>query len=73
MKERILMIRMEYSVLKEKMKENECGWSQLSSVVVGLASLSVGHWLYLCDTYDYDPRPATTARKRSIVIVLAFI
>jgi hypothetical protein len=25
MKERISMIRMEYSVLKEKMKENECG------------------------------------------------
>jgi hypothetical protein len=26
MKERIWMSRMEYSVLKEKMKENECGW-----------------------------------------------
>jgi hypothetical protein len=31
MKERILMIRMEYSVLKEKMKENECGWSDITS------------------------------------------
>jgi hypothetical protein len=27
MKERILTRRMEYFVLKEKMKENECGWS----------------------------------------------
>jgi hypothetical protein len=26
-KERIWVSRMEYSVLKEKMKENECGWS----------------------------------------------
>jgi hypothetical protein len=26
MKERIWMSRMEYAVLKEKMKENECGW-----------------------------------------------
>jgi hypothetical protein len=26
-KERIWMSRMEYYVLKEKMKENECGWS----------------------------------------------
>jgi hypothetical protein len=25
--ERIWMSRMEYSVLNEKMKENECGWS----------------------------------------------
>jgi hypothetical protein len=25
--ERIWMSRMEYPVLKEKMKENECGWS----------------------------------------------
>jgi hypothetical protein len=25
-KERILMIRMVYSVLKEKMEEDECGW-----------------------------------------------
>jgi hypothetical protein len=28
MKERISISRMEYSVLKEKMKENECGWSK---------------------------------------------
>jgi hypothetical protein len=28
MKERMLMTRMEYSVLKEKMKENERGWSK---------------------------------------------
>jgi hypothetical protein len=28
MKERIWKGRMEYSVLKEKMKENECGWSK---------------------------------------------
>jgi hypothetical protein len=27
MKERILMIEMEYFVLKEKMKDDECGWS----------------------------------------------
>jgi hypothetical protein len=27
MKERISMIRMKYSILKKKMKENECGWS----------------------------------------------
>jgi hypothetical protein len=27
-KDRIWMDRMEYSVLKEKMKENECGWSK---------------------------------------------
>jgi hypothetical protein len=27
MKERICMSGMEYSVLKEKMKDNECGWS----------------------------------------------
>jgi hypothetical protein len=27
MNERILMIRMPYSVLKEKMEEDECGWS----------------------------------------------
>jgi hypothetical protein len=27
MKERIWLSMMEYSVLKEKMKENECGWS----------------------------------------------
>jgi hypothetical protein len=26
-KERIYMSRMEYSVLKENMNENECGWS----------------------------------------------
>jgi hypothetical protein len=25
------MIRIEYSVLKEKMKENECGWSYHTS------------------------------------------
>jgi hypothetical protein len=25
------MSRMEYSVLKEKMKENECGWSDAPS------------------------------------------
>jgi hypothetical protein len=28
MKERIWMGEMEYFVLKEKMKENKCGWSQ---------------------------------------------
>jgi hypothetical protein len=28
MKERIWISKMEYSVLKEKMKENECGWSK---------------------------------------------
>jgi hypothetical protein len=28
MKERILLTVTEYSVLKEKMKEHECGWSQ---------------------------------------------
>jgi hypothetical protein len=28
MKKRIWLSRMEYSVLKEKMKENECGWSK---------------------------------------------
>jgi hypothetical protein len=28
MKERILINMMKYSVLKEKMKENECGWSK---------------------------------------------
>jgi hypothetical protein len=27
MKEKILMIEMEYFVLKEKMKDDECGWS----------------------------------------------
>jgi hypothetical protein len=27
LKEGIWMLRTEYSVLKEKMKENECGWS----------------------------------------------
>jgi hypothetical protein len=27
MKERILLIGTEYSVLKEKIKEHECGWS----------------------------------------------
>jgi hypothetical protein len=27
MKERILMSGMEYSVLKEEMKEDRCGWS----------------------------------------------
>jgi hypothetical protein len=28
LKEGIWMVRTEYSVLKEKMKENECGWSK---------------------------------------------
>jgi hypothetical protein len=28
MKERIWLSMMEYSVLKEKMKENECRWSE---------------------------------------------
>jgi hypothetical protein len=28
MKERILLTRTEYSVLKEKMKEHQCGWSK---------------------------------------------
>jgi hypothetical protein len=28
-KERIWVSRMEYFVLKENMKENECGWSKL--------------------------------------------
>jgi hypothetical protein len=27
MKERIVMIWMEFSVLKEEMKDDECGWS----------------------------------------------
>jgi hypothetical protein len=27
-KERIWMMKMEYSVLKEEMKDDECGWSQ---------------------------------------------
>jgi hypothetical protein len=27
MKERILMMRIEYSVLKEEIEDNECGWS----------------------------------------------
>jgi hypothetical protein len=27
MKEKILMIEMEYFVLKEKVKDDECGWS----------------------------------------------
>jgi hypothetical protein len=31
MKERILMIRMAYSVLKEKMEEDECGWSNTAT------------------------------------------
>jgi hypothetical protein len=26
-KERIWMLKMEYSVLKEQMKDDECGWS----------------------------------------------
>jgi hypothetical protein len=30
MKGRIWKGRMEYSVLKEKMKENECGWSEVA-------------------------------------------
>jgi hypothetical protein len=29
MKERMLMIDMEYSVLKEEMEEDRCGWSKL--------------------------------------------
>jgi hypothetical protein len=40
MKERILMIRMEYSVLKEKMKENECGWSELNRNAVSVRGTS---------------------------------
>jgi hypothetical protein len=35
MKERIWMGRMEYSVLKEQMKENECGWSQRPRIASG--------------------------------------
>jgi hypothetical protein len=34
MKERILLISTEYSVLKEKMKEHECGWSELYGKLV---------------------------------------
>jgi hypothetical protein len=30
------MSRMEYSVLKEKMKDNECGWSESSHIVIWL-------------------------------------
>jgi hypothetical protein len=30
MKERIIMTEMEYSVLNEEMKDDECGWSQLA-------------------------------------------
>jgi hypothetical protein len=30
-KERILMIRMKYSVLKEEMEDDECGWSKSNS------------------------------------------
>jgi hypothetical protein len=32
MKERILMTRMTYSILKEKMEEDECGWSKVRRV-----------------------------------------
>jgi hypothetical protein len=28
-KERISMVKVEYSVLKEEIKEDECGWSQV--------------------------------------------
>jgi hypothetical protein len=34
------MIRMEYSVLKEKMKENECGWSELNRNAVSVRGTS---------------------------------
>jgi hypothetical protein len=33
-KERILMTMHDYSVLKEKMKENECGWSYMGGRVL---------------------------------------
>jgi hypothetical protein len=35
-KERIWISRMEYYVLKEKMKENECGWSYTRAFSYGL-------------------------------------
>jgi hypothetical protein len=44
MKERILMIRMEYSVLKEKMKENECGWSECCSFAVARKRYIIYTW-----------------------------
>jgi hypothetical protein len=35
-KETRLMRRMEYSVLKEKLKENECGWSKVGRKEKGI-------------------------------------
>jgi hypothetical protein len=40
-KERILMIRMKYSVLKEEMEDDECGWSKKPTFTTGKLVVSV--------------------------------
>jgi hypothetical protein len=63
-KERILMARQEYSILKEDMKDDEYGWSQ-SLVLTGLQATNGGVWVwgFICGPGN-DQSGETPRRRR---------